>query len=179
VCALGHREIAVTGGADLDDRRNRQRRATVSGHRLILAEVLDMMTEPDDRRPAVQDELVRPRPLPGTQRTHVRSSSAVVIGHESERLSIGHGHRRQPAYVVKGTAGRSGRKDNAQGVTMPAASADREQRGRRAFQFLASHEQRTAARSVSSRRWRFRSVFSKPEQLNGCAGVHWTGVQRV
>jgi hypothetical protein len=59
VRALGHREVAITGGADLQDRRNRRRRTAVRGHRLVLAEVLDMLAEPDDGLPAVQDERVR------------------------------------------------------------------------------------------------------------------------
>lgn len=63
---LGHGEIPVTGGPDLDDRGYRHRRAAMRRHHLILAEILGITAEPDDRLPAVQDERVRLRPLAGT-----------------------------------------------------------------------------------------------------------------
>ena len=97
---LGHREVPITSGADLDDRGDRQRRPAMSGHHLVLAEVLDMIAEPDDHLPPVQGKGVSPRPLPGAQPAHARGPRPVIVGHEAACGRIGHWHRLPPIQAL-------------------------------------------------------------------------------
>ena len=48
--------------------------------------------EPHDHLPSIQDERAGSRPLPGVQRTNVRDSPAVLVGHEAACGRIGHWH---------------------------------------------------------------------------------------